>query len=161
MAMQSISGYEIDEVLGEGPRGIVYKARDPKSGNRVALKLFHTLEIADAGSLLQLTHPHIATLYEIGRTESQSFAVVEYLSGGALKDHIRSMQSVGDVFPPEQILDYAQKIADALIYAADHGVSNSNLKSENVMFSEDGAPKLTDLISTPGESSVTLDAFAR
>src|SRR5262245_4941053 len=161
MARQTISGYEIEEVLGEGPRGIVYKARDPKSGNRVALKLFHTVEVSDAGSLPQLSHPHIATLYEIGRAESQSFVVVEYLSGGALKDHIRSMQSVGDVFPPEQILDYAQKIAEALIYAAEHGVSNGNLKSENVMFSDDGAPKLTDLVSTPSESSSTLDAFAR
>src|SRR5262245_24860625 len=108
--MQAISGYEIDEVLGEGPRGIVYKARDPKTGTRVALKLFHTLEIADAGSLLQLRHPNIATVFEVGRTDSQTFVVIEYLSGRALKDHIRSMQSVGDVFPPEQILDYAQKI---------------------------------------------------
>jgi len=114
MAMQAIFGYKLVEVLGEGPRATVYKAEHPKSQSWVAVKLFHTLEIENAGKLLLLKHPHIATFFDAGRTSSQAFAVAEYLSGGTLKEHIRSMHAVGDAFPPDQILAYAEQIADAL-----------------------------------------------
>src|SRR5439155_4055735 len=160
MAMLAILGYKLVEVLGEGPRATVYKAEDPKSQSWVAVKLFHTLEIENAGKLLLLKHPHIATFFDLGRTSSQAFAVAEYLSGGTLKEHIRSMSSVGDVFPPDQILAYAEQIADALTYAHDQGISHGNVKAENVMFSEDCTLKLTDFSSQSSMSS-DLEAFGK
>src|SRR5689334_19054197 len=117
MAMQAISGYRVVEVLGEGPWATVYKARDPKSQSWVAVKLFHAGQIENAGKLLPLKHPHIASVFDIGQTDSQAFVVMEYLSGSTLKEHIRSMQSVGDTFPVDQILVYAEQIAGALMHA--------------------------------------------
>src|SRR6266850_7418688 len=144
MGIQTFSGYELLEVLGEGPRGTVYKALDPKSKRWVAVKLFHSLEIEIAGKLPGLKHPHVADICDGGRAESQPFTVTEYLSGGTLKDHIRSLQSVGDAFPSDQILAYAEQIADALIYAHEQGICHGSLKAENVMFNEAGMLKLTD-----------------
>jgi serine/threonine protein kinase/tetratricopeptide (TPR) repeat protein len=144
MAKHAISGYELVELLGEGPRGTVYRARDLKSHSWVALKLFHALQTGNGENLLGLKHPNIATICDVGRTDSQSFVVTEYLSGGRLKDHIRAMRATGDTFPLEQILSYSQQIAGALIYAHDLGRAHGNVKAENVIFSEDGIPKLTD-----------------
>src|SRR5215470_14595036 len=160
MASQAFSGYTLLEVLGEGPRATVYKARDPRSGSWVAFKLFHAVECQNDGRLLRLVHPHIATVSEVGRSGAQAFCVAEYLSGGALKDHIRSMQSVGDSLPADQILTYAGQIADALKYAHDEGVSHGTLKTENVMFSEDGTLKLTDF-GNPCPASADLEAFGK
>src|SRR5262245_25448274 len=115
MAMQVVSGYKLLEVLGEGPRATVYKALDIKSRSLVALKLFHSPEIENAGDLPRLQHPHVATILDVGRSNLQVFAVSEFLPGGTLKDQIRSMHSVGDVLPADQVLAYAEEIAEALI----------------------------------------------
>ena len=144
MAIGTISGYELLEVLGEGPRGIVYKARDPKSGHWVGVKVFHANEAENAGTLLALKHPHLATPCDMGCIDSQSFAVTEYLGGGTLKDHVRSLQSVGDAFPMDQILTYAEQIGDALVYVHSQGFVHGDLKAENVIFSEDGVLKVVD-----------------
>ena len=160
MAIQAISGYRLVEVIGEGPRATVYKARDPSSQSWVAVKLFHAAQIENAGNLLLLKHPHIATVFEVGQTNSQAFVVTEYLSGGTLKEHIRSMQSVGDAFPPDQILAYAEEIARALMHAHDEGISHGNLKTENVMFNDDDALKLTDFSATD-DIAPDLEAFGK
>jgi serine/threonine protein kinase/tetratricopeptide (TPR) repeat protein len=154
MAIEAISGYELLEVLGDGPRGTVYKARDGKSGRWVTVKVLHAIEPEGAGNLLALNHAHIATLFDIGSVGSQRFVVSEYLPGGTLKDHIRSLESVGDFLPFEQILAYAGQIADALVYAQRQGILHGNLKSENVMFGEDGILKLTDF---SGRSASSLE----
>jgi eukaryotic-like serine/threonine-protein kinase len=158
MGIQTFSGYELLEVLGEGPRGTVYKALDPRTRRCVALKLFHSLEIESAGSLPALNHPHIAHFLDDGRAESQPFTVTEYLPGGTLKDHIRSLQSVGDAFPSDQILAYAEQIAGALTYVHEQGINHGNLKAENVMFSETGVLKLTDF-SPKSDTNADLSSF--
>src|SRR5438034_10756168 len=117
MAIQVISGYELVEVLGQGPRATVYKAWDPRSRSWVAVKLFDVPKIENAGKLLLLKHPHIATVFAVGQPSSQPFLVTEYLSGAALKEHIRSMHSLGDAVLPEQILAYAEQTPHARIHA--------------------------------------------
>lgn len=157
MAIQAVSGYEILEILGEGPQATVYKARDPKSRSLVAIKLFHNLQRADVP---RLQHPHIAAMLDVGRTDSELFAVTEYLPGGTLKQHLLSMQSVGDAFPPDQILVYAEQIAEALTYAHSQGVAHGNLRAENVMFGEDGTLKVTDF-NAGSDTSPDIEGFGR
>jgi eukaryotic-like serine/threonine-protein kinase len=159
MAIQEVSGYRLLEMVGEGPRATVYKVRDPKSRSVVALKLFHSPEIQPA-DLPRLQHPHVAATLDIGHANSQVYVVSEFLPGGTLKDHIRSMQSVGDLFPPDQILHYAGQIAEALLYAHDHGFSHGNLKPENVLFGADGTLKLTDFTSQK-DAGQDLEAFGQ
>jgi serine/threonine protein kinase/Tfp pilus assembly protein PilF/TolB-like protein len=138
----------------------VYKARDPGSQSWVAVKLFHEVDVSDARKPLLLKHTHVAAIFDVGLTGSQTFVVTEYLSGGTLKDHIRSLHSVGDAFPPEQILAYAEQIAGALMYAHDQGVPHGNVKAENVMFGDDGTLKLTDFNARSSEAA-DLEALGK
>src|SRR5262249_49608339 len=107
-----------------------------------------------------LQHPHIAAMLHVGRTDSELFAVTEYLPGGTLKQHLLSMQSVGDAFPPDQILAYAGQIAEALTYAHGQGVTHGNLRSENVMFGDDGTLKVTDF-NAGSDTSRDIEGFGR
>jgi serine/threonine protein kinase/TolB-like protein len=165
MAATAISGYELVELLAEGPRATVYKARDRRSGNCVALKLFHTETCQSAERLRALEHPYLARFCDMGRAESQSYIVWEYLPGGTLKDHIRSLKSVGDRLPADQILVFAVQIAEALTFAHGRGFAHDNVKSANVMFSENGTLKLTDFAGTAAASEAEkardLEAFGR
>ena len=160
MSPTAIPGYELLEPIGEGPQGIVYKARDTRTDGWRAVKIFHSIQTGNFGKLLTLRHGHVARFFEIGHVEARSFTVIEYLPGGSLKSHIQSLQSVGDAFPLDQILIYAEAIGSALIEVHRQGVTHGNLKSENVMFDEQGVLKLVDF--RPGvaeESQADVHAF--
>jgi eukaryotic-like serine/threonine-protein kinase len=144
VAMHVMSGYELVEVLGQGPNATVYKAREIGSQTWVALKVFDNAELAGSEKLLLLKHPNIACIHNVAPAAEPPFLVSEYLAGGDLKQHIRSMNAVGDSLPFDQIRGYAVQIAAALRHAHESGLTHGDLKAENVMFSEDGSLKLTD-----------------
>src|SRR5262245_20169130 len=141
--MQTIPGYELLEILGTGPHGIVYKSRHTTKG-WVALKIVDAVEAGDFRRVLTLNHPHLATIHDIGHVDSQTFVVTEFLGGGTLKAHMDSLRSAGSVVPSDQILTYATQISEALMYMHSQNVVHGSLKSENIMFSEDRTLKVTD-----------------
>jgi serine/threonine protein kinase/tetratricopeptide (TPR) repeat protein len=143
MASQVISGYQLLEVLGEGPRGIVYKARDPRSGGYVAIKIFHSAEPQPH----DLKHPNVAAILGSGREGTRPYTVTEYLGGGSLKDRLRSLQAAGHVFSLDQIVAVAVQVGEGLTYAHRQGLAHGNLKAQNVIYAESGEAKLTDFAS--------------
>jgi serine/threonine protein kinase len=140
--------YEILDPLGAGGMGEVYRARDTRLDRVIAVKVlpseFSTspkrrerLE-REARAVSQLSHPHICTLYDIGREGETDFLVMEYLEGESLADRLGRGR-----LPVEQALRYASEIADALHDAHRHGVVHRDLKPGNVMLTKSGA-KLLD-----------------
>ncbi len=145
----TLAHYEIEDRLGEGGSGVVYRGRDLRLDRPVAIKV-----LADAlrddelawGRLLrearlasQLNHPHIAAIYDLGEEEGRAYIVMEYVEGLPLADLIPD-----GGMPLEQVEHYAAQIADALAFAHEQGTLHGDLKGSNIIVTPEGNIKLLD-----------------
>lgn len=172
--------YEVQEPLGAGGMGEVYRARDTRLGREVAVKVLPTHLAADselrqrmereAKSISSLNHPHICTLHDVGSQDGVDYLVMEYLQGETLADRLHR-----GPMPLPEALKIAVDLADALDKAHAKGVVHRDLKPANVMLTRSGA-KLMDFglakpapglstaasaaSSTPTTPTMTVAAFA-
>jgi putative ABC transport system ATP-binding protein len=140
--------YEILAAIGAGGMGEVYRARDTRLDRIVAIKVLPP-HLADGSELRErfereaktiasLNHPHICTLHDIGHQDGIDFLVMEYLEGETLAQRL-----LKGPLPPEQVLQYAIEIADALDKAHRKGITHRDLKPGNIMLTKSGT-KLLD-----------------
>ena len=154
MIGQTILHYKILEKLGEGGMGVVYKAHDLKLDRLVALKFLppHLLKSPEdvarfqqeAKALSTLNHPNIATIHDIEQPEGQKFLDLEYLPGGTLKTKVTELASTDKMLSFDQILDYSIQILEGMSHAHKRGIIHRDLKTDNMMLTEDGRVKITD-----------------
>jgi eukaryotic-like serine/threonine-protein kinase len=163
--------YEILAPLGAGGMGEVYRARDPRLGRTVAIKVLTSDLSADpilrerfereARIVALLNHPHICTLFDVGREGGTVFLVMEYLEGETLEARLKS-----GPLPTMEVLRVGIEIADALEKAHREGVIHRDLKPANVMLTEAGVKLLDFGIATitqrqgdnkPSQESTTND----
>ena len=160
--------YEIVAPLGAGGMGEVYRARDTRLGRDVAVKvlpqhLSASPEVRarferEAKTVSSLNHPHICTLFDVGREGDTDYLVMELVEGETLARRLAR----GPV-PPADLLRFGSQIADALDRAHRAGVIHRDLKPGNVMLTKSGA-KLMDfglartapLAPSPGSGTTAL-----
>jgi hypothetical protein len=144
----TLGPYKILAPLGAGGMGEVYRAHDTRLGRDVAIKVLSPLLAAtpefrarferEARTISQLSHPHICTLYDIGREGDIDYLVMELLEGETLNNRLQK-----GPLPVAELLALGAQIADALDRAHRAGVVHRDLKPGNVMLTKSGA-KLMD-----------------
>lgn len=135
------ANYELTEELGRGAYGVVYRARDLRSGEHAALKV---LLRGDARALLRfereveairrLEHPHIVRLLDHGVLEGRPFLVTELVAGGSLAEVIR----LGGPLDPPRAAALIRDAASALDFAHSQGVLHRDLKPDNLLIDASG-----------------------
>jgi len=150
MIGQTISHYQIQEKLGGGGMGVVYKAEDTRLKRLVALKFLppdltrdedaRERFVHEAQAASALDHTNICTIYEIDETkEGQTFIAMAYYQGETLKQKIKR-----GPLPVDEALNYAVQVAQGLGKAHGEGIVHRDVKPANVMVTEDGVVKIVD-----------------
>jgi len=134
--------------------GIVYKAQDVKLDRPVALKFLPQNLITsqdeavrfqqEAKAISSLNHPNVATIYDLDEADAQRFLVLEYLPSGTLKSKIKDLYSSGRELSLAQLVEYGLQIAEGLAHAHRHGIVHRDVKTDNMMLTEEGKVKITD-----------------
>ena len=141
--------YEILAPLGAGGMGEVYRAKDPRLGREVAVKVLPASFSTDPDRLRRfeqearaaglLNHPNITAVYDIGSADGAPYVVTELLEG----EPLRSRLAAGPL-PVRKALDYAIQISRGLAAAHEKGIVHRDLKPENLFVTKDGRVKILD-----------------
>lgn len=142
--------YRIEEVLGEGRTGILYRARDTALDRLVVVKvlrddLARDEEFLDrlrraAARAAGLAHPQVVSLYDAHLTAAPFYLVREYVPGGSLQKRL----SPGQAWPVPEALRIAAGLCEALAYGHRQGLVHGDLRPANILLTEAGEPKLAD-----------------
>ncbi|TQN28637.1 serine/threonine-protein kinase [Haloactinospora alba] len=154
--------YRLDEQIGSGGMGTVWRATDTLLSRSVAVKLLHPDKMAEPTSRERfrtegritagLSHPGIAQVYDYGEQDERAFLIMELVSGEPLS----SILGRKDRLPPGATLDIVGQAAQALAAAHARGVIHRDMKPGNLLVTDDGTVKLTDFGIARGDQSVTL-----
>jgi eukaryotic-like serine/threonine-protein kinase len=163
-----VGKYEVQELLGSGGMGEVYRAHDLELRRAVALKFIPADIAADPKRMRRfeqealaasaLNHPHILTVYDIGTApDGRRFFATELVDGLTLREHLKARRPrLGEV------LDIAAQIASALVEAHANGIVHRDIKPDNVMVRRDGYVKVLDfgLAKMAGGPGASVDTEA-
>jgi hypothetical protein len=149
MIGKTLGHYEIEDRLGAGGSGVVYRGRDLRLERLVAIKVLadelRNDELAwarllrEARLVSNLNHPHIGAIYDLGEEEERAYIAMELIEGLPLSDLVPECG-----MPTEQVRHYGAQIADALAYAHERGVIHGDLKGLNILVTSEGNIKLLD-----------------
>ena len=141
----------LQECLGGGGMGTVYRALDTSLQRYVAVKVLHVSDAGSSGSSsssgperlmheaiaqARLNHPNVVTVYYVGRDNETPFLAMELLADGTLED--------SGPLPFRKLVDVASQVTSALRQAHRQGVVHGDLKPSNLLIAEDGSTKLGD-----------------
>jgi len=145
----SVGDYEIQELIGSGGMGEVYRARDVRLARDVAIKVLPSFLMNDperlrrfeqeARAAAALNHPNILAVYQMGVYEGAPYLVSELLEGSTLRARIRR-----GPLAARNAIDYGVQIARGLAAAHVKGIVHRDLKPENLFLTKDGHVKILD-----------------
>jgi serine/threonine protein kinase/tetratricopeptide (TPR) repeat protein len=144
-----VGHYKILSPLGKGGMGEVYRARDPRLGREVAIKVLPERFAEDPNALARfereakalalMAHPNIVSIFDFGTHQGISYAVMEILEGETLRDLLRRSS-----LSWSKAVGLALPIAEGLAAAHSKGVIHRDLKPENIFITSDAQVKILD-----------------
>ena len=148
-AGSKLGPYEILAPIGAGGMGEVWRARDPRLGREVAIKMLPASFSADPERLRRfeqearaagvLNHPNLTAVYDVGEHEGSPYVVSELLEGETLGRRLAA-----GALPPRKATEIAIQIAHGLAAAHEKGIVHRDLKPENLFLGKDGRVKILD-----------------
>ncbi len=159
--------YAIDDIIARSGMATIFKARDVKSGQVVALKVpfmhlesdpnFYSRFKREQEIGTRLNHPYILHVEPDDGKRSRPYMVMEYLEGQTLGHLMRSVRPM----PAADALKIASRICEALQYLHEHEVVHRDLKPDNVMICNDGSIRIMDfgIAKVEGGRRLTFGAF--
>ncbi len=159
MANQSLIGktlgkYRIVNALGRGGMAEVFRAFQENLDRFVAVKVMHSFLADEEGFLARfqreakamasLNHNNIVGVYDFDVQDAMYYIVMEYVSGGTLKQRLTELSDRGEQLPLTETVQFILEIADALAYAHSRGMVHRDIKPGNIMINESGHAVLTD-----------------
>ena len=158
----TIAQYTIVSKIGEGGMGEVWRARDPKLGRDVAIKVLPAALSADKARLARfeqeaqaagtLNHPNILVIYHVGTHEGAPYIVSELLEGETLRERMAD-----GALPQRKAIDYALQLARGLAAAHDKGIVHRDIKPDNIFITDDSRVKILDFGIAKLTGSVDLN----
>ncbi len=146
--------YEIEDLLGQGGMGVVYRATDRVLGRKVALKFLPSEMAADpeaharfereARAAASVSHPSIVTIHDFGIMGDRPFICMEYIEGQTFYEMMAEAAAESRFLPLSEILEVSLGLMTGLQALHKRGVLHRDIKPGNVMRSEDGLVKLMD-----------------
>src|SRR3954451_13053605 len=146
----AVPGYVLEELLGRGGSGQVWRGRPRSGGPPVAVKVLlrgdPERQEREAGLLAELDHPHLVRLHRVVRREvrggpAEVALVLDLLEGGSLA----ALLARRGRLRPGEVVTTVAPVAAALAQAHDRGVVHGDLSPGNIVFTAEGRPMLTDL----------------
>lgn len=141
--------FEIQEELGRGGMGVVYRARQVSLGRTVALKLILRGEFAspqeearfrqEAQAAAHIEHPNIVPIYESGQIEGRPYFSMKYIAGTTLAQRLAK-----GPMPPREAATLLLAVCRAIAEAHRQGVLHRDLKPANILLDVEGQPHVTD-----------------
>ncbi|MEU3020021.1 protein kinase [Nocardiopsis sp. NPDC007018] len=154
--------YRLEEQIGSGGMGTVWRATDTLLNRSVAVKLLHPAQMAEPTARERfrtegritagLSHPGIAQVFDYGEEDGRAFLIMELVVSEPLSQVLRERGRLSS----DQTLDFVCQAAKALAAAHARGVVHRDIKPGNLLVTEDGQLKLTDFGIARGNTSVTL-----
>lgn len=147
-AIRTLGRYTIENQLGKGAMGAVYRGVDPRINRVVAIKTLNLQQEFEAEELEQvkerffheaevagrLNHPHIVTIYDVGEDHGLGYIAMELVDGHDMRRYTRKE----GLLPINRIMEMAAQIAEALDFAHRNGVVHRDIKPSNIMLDKTG-----------------------
>ena len=150
LALPCVFGdYRLDQEIGRGGMGVVYRAEQISLGRQVAVKMILKDQLAseperqrffaEARDTAQLQHPGIVPVYDVGEIDGRPYFAMQYIHGRTLQELINA----GSIDERESVR-IVELIAQAVDFAHQNGVLHRDIKPSNILIDQNGVARLTD-----------------
>lgn len=141
--------YQIENEVGRGSMGVVYRGHDPQIDRTLALKVLRQDRVTseafvkrflkEARAVGRLSHPNIVTVFDVGEDQGNIYIAMEFLEGESLQDVVEHRK-----LEVKEVVDLVIQVAETLDYAHQKGVVHRDIKPSNIILTPSGQIKITD-----------------
>lgn len=143
--------YLIESLIGVGGMANVYRGRDVRTGNGIAVKVLKEEFLGneelvrrfknESKAISILDHPNIVKVYDVSVTDQLQYIVMEYIDGITLKEYLKQR---GGALTWKEVVHFATQVLSALDHAHSKGIVHRDVKPQNIMLQADGSIKMMD-----------------